>query len=120
MVKPILLYVSDVWEFSLLKHGELLFDNINKDDIEKCHLNYCKYLLGVNKRTPFYSIYGESGRFPLQIEALLNTIKFWMRLSNLETSSLSNKAFKEMSTQKLKNSWYMNMDSLMNIFPDVF
>ncbi len=52
-------------------------------NIEKIHLRYLKHALGVHKRTCNTGIYGETGRYPLSINVLLNIIKYWIRLTEI-------------------------------------
>ena len=40
----------------------------NNDIIEKLYLRYCKYVLSVNKSTTSSMVYGELGRYLLNIE----------------------------------------------------
>jgi hypothetical protein len=47
MVKPILLYGSEIWGFSK-----------NIDYLEKIQLRFCKLLLKLKSSTPNYMIYG--------------------------------------------------------------
>ena len=54
-VQPVVLYGSEVWGF----HSAL--------DVERVHLSLCKRVLHVKRSTANYFIYGELGRFPLQI-----------------------------------------------------
>ena len=56
LVTPILSYGSEIWTYE------------NNDVIEKLHLRYCKYILNVNKNTTSSMVYGELGRYPLNIE----------------------------------------------------
>ncbi len=56
VIKPILLYGCEVWGIESL--------NI----IEKLHLEFCKNILGVNRRTCSIMVYGELGRFPMYID----------------------------------------------------
>ena len=56
-VVPAILYASEVWGL------------IPYDQVESVHTFACKRLLGVRKQTPNHFIYGETGRFPLWIEA---------------------------------------------------
>ena len=35
------------------------------DEIERCHLQFIRYLLNVNRRTTKIALYGETGRLPL-------------------------------------------------------
>ena len=76
ITKPILLYASDVWGASLLKKGHLNLNTLCHDDIENCHLLCCRNALGVSKKAPIVGIYGETGRFPLAIEAIVNAAKY--------------------------------------------
>ena len=56
IVKPILLYGCEVWEFS---------DNYV---IEKNHLKFCKLILHLKQSAPIFMIYGVLGPFPLYID----------------------------------------------------
>lgn len=64
MVEPILLYGSEIWGFENLKN------------IEQVHLSFCKRILKVRSTTPNYMVYGELGRFPLEIKVKLRTVSF--------------------------------------------
>ena len=70
IVKPILLYGSEIWGFS------------NIHDIEKVHLRFCKLLLNLKMSTPNCVVYGELhvGRYPLTIEVKLRMITYWIKL----------------------------------------
>jgi hypothetical protein len=54
-ISPILLYASEVWGFE------------NKESIEKVHLQFCKNILKVRSATPNYMVYGELGRYPMEV-----------------------------------------------------
>ena len=55
-VKPILLYGCETWGFG------------KNDIIEKVHLKFCKLLLHVKTSTPNVMVYGELGRYPIDID----------------------------------------------------
>ena len=74
---PILLYGSEIWAYE------------NNDIIEKLHLRYCKYILSVNKSTTSSTVYGELGRYPLNIEYTSRCILFWARIISGPVSKLS-------------------------------
>ena len=57
IVKPILLYGSEIWGFSK-----------NIDCLEKIQLRFCKLLLNLKSPRSNYMIYGELGRFPIEID----------------------------------------------------
>jgi len=69
IVKPILLYGSEIWRFSK-----------NIDCLEKIQLRFCKLLLKLKSSTPKYMIYGELGRFPIEIDIKIRMMSFWARL----------------------------------------
>ena len=69
MVKPILLYGSEIWGFSK-----------NIQCLEKVQLRFCKLLLKIKTSTHSYMIYGELGLFPIEIDVKLRMISYWARL----------------------------------------
>ena len=52
----------------------------NNDIIEKVHLKFCKLILHLKLSTPLYMIYGEIGRYPLEIDIESRIISFWAKL----------------------------------------
>ena len=99
-VKPILLYASEVWgcidpnlrriknnpDYKLEKGYEKLW-------AEKLHLKMCRYILGVNNKTPLAAIRGETGRLPLYIDVCINILKYLNHLLGT-TSDLLTQALK--------------------------
>ena len=85
MVKPILLYGSEIWGFSK-----------NIQGLEKVQLRFCKLLLKLKTSTPSYMIYGELGLFPIEIDVKLRMLSYWARLltgKETKLSYLSHKMF---------------------------
>lgn len=70
MVVPILLYGSEIWGV------------YNFKEVDKLHIRFLKYLLGVRKQTPNMAIYGELGIFPLSIVAKERALKYWLKIKN--------------------------------------
>ena len=87
-VKPILLYGSEIWGGFLLDSKKELYDKWLADEIEKCHLQFIRYILNVNRRTPKIALYGETGRFPLLNEICCNIFKYWLRIRELPPNTL--------------------------------
>lgn len=81
LVEPILLYGSEIWGFE------------NIDIIEKVHLQFCKRILNVRSSTPNVMVYGELGRFPLEIKVKLRMLSFWSRMAKNE-NKLSSSMYK--------------------------
>jgi hypothetical protein len=82
-VKPVLMYGSEVWA-PLNNHNSTgkIIKQILESVIEKCHLKFCRFVLGVGKKAPNMGLYGETGRKPLYTEAFANMIKYWHTINN--------------------------------------
>lgn len=68
MVLPILTYGCEVWGFE------------DVHILERLHLKFCKYILGLKKSTCSAMVYGELGRFPISINIKCKIISYWLRL----------------------------------------
>ena len=86
-----------------------------KDVLEKCHLKFLRYSLGVNKKAPKLAVYGDTGRFPLALESIISAVKYLQRLFNLSSdeNQLLQNAFMECQNLKSKKSWFNNLSSLL-------
>ena len=81
LVTPILLYGSEIWSYE------------NNDVIEKLHLRYCRYILNVNKSPTSSMLYGQSGRYSVNIECTSRCILFWARIILGQVSKMSVKIY---------------------------
>ena len=68
LIAPILMYGSEVWGFH------------SADAVERVHLNFCKKVLKVKKTTTSNIVYGELGRFPLQLQRYFRIINYWLKI----------------------------------------
>ena len=68
MVSPVLLYGCEI--YAPYPHFE----------IERIHLKFCKYLLGVSSRTTNVMVYGELGRMPLEMKIKTRIVSFWSKI----------------------------------------
>ena len=93
-VKPILLYGCEVWGSQIFNPTKLLKkDNMKTKEyfqfpFEKLHLRFCKYILRVNSKSTNIAVLSELGRFPLLIEAVISSIRFFMRMGNYDKTSI--------------------------------
>ena len=105
MIEPILLYGSEVWGYENLKI------------IEQIHLKFCKRILKIRNTTPTFMVYGELGRFPLEIRVKLRMISFWSKLVTHDTK-LSSILYRLMLGLKRKNEvnfkWINYIESIFN------
>jgi len=90
MIKPILLYGSDIWGFSK-----------NIDILEKIQLRFCKLLLKLKSSTPKYMIYGELGRFHIEIDIKIRMVSFWPILLLGKETKLSKKKIFRVGIQQI-------------------
>ena len=121
-VKPVLLYGSEVWGIfdvdKLQKHKDSYLNKLcNNFTAEKIHIKLCKYLLEVGRRSTNSAVLGELGRFPVMLEALLNIVKYWTYLSNLDDKdSIVAEAYITSKTlhEQNKNSWYKCFSEILD------
>ena len=77
LVKPVSLYGCEVWAHE------------GTDILEKLHLRFCKYVLGVNKSTCTNMVYGELGATPLSLISQSRMVMFWARIKQVEENPKS-------------------------------
>ena len=68
MVKPVLLYCSEIWGMG------------NCDIIERIQLKFLKHILNLKKSTSSFMIYGELGITPISVDIKARAISFWSKL----------------------------------------
>ena len=68
LIAPILVYSCEILGFE------------NKQRIEELHLQYLKQILNLRNNTSNYMVYGEMGRFPMDIVIKLRMVMFWNSL----------------------------------------
>jgi hypothetical protein len=78
-------------------------------EIEKLHIKFSKYILGVNKRATNFATLSELGRFPLHFDIIKSMIRYWYRLENLDSSFTLLKDAYEESKNYLKSKSPLGM-----------
>jgi hypothetical protein len=106
MVVPILLYGCEIWSFE------------NIQSIEKIHIKFLRQLLPLRKSTPLYIIYGELGRFPLDVLVKTRTISFWSKLLYGKSAKMSTLIYKLLynnyAVHKLDVKWLLNVKHILD------
>ena len=104
-IKPILLYGSDVWGCSKI---------VEKNDCVL--LGYMKSVLGIKQNTCNVMVYGETGKYPISLEAMLNSVKYFVRLYEMREGSLVKQMFNELTRSHNSgfSTWISEIRSMLN------
>ena len=104
-VKPILLYGCEIWSGS---HENKVIENLQ--------LKYLKLMLGVKSSTCNLATYGETGRFPLYLEQVHRSIKYWVRIIKLDDSKLVKQVFSLLKTDNELGftNWASKIEGFLN------
>ena len=79
--------------------------------IDNVHFSGFKRYLGVDRRTPNDLVYGEAGRFTIQINASVRGIRYWLKLTRVEEHRLPLRVYKMLLNldQRGKTNWVINV-----------
>ena len=107
MICPVLLYASEVWGPG------------NNAVIERVHLMFCKYILGLKKSTPNCIVYRELGRYPVDIKIKTSIIAYWSRVVNNQnqnklTSLLYKTLYHLYTTGVFRSTWMETIETVLN------
>ena len=85
---------------------------ISKDPFENLHLKFIKWILGVHKKASNLGSWGETGKHPIGIKMLKQTINYFNRVSNGPSpSSLVHLSYLEQQENSTK--WYSTISKLL-------
>mgnify|MGYP001792873606 CR=1 FL=1 len=88
LISPILTYACDVWGV----YQKQCYKKWETSPIEKMHLHFCKYYLGVNSKASNAACRAELGRFPLKIFIDKLIFKYYNHLISLPENSVTKQA----------------------------
>ena len=121
LVKPILLYGSQIW-LPLLAPKQVIglstpnlatfFNSHAECGGERVHLRFLKWILGVNKKTTNVFTWGELGEVPLLFSALDQAVSYYKRVSAAPAGSLLYNTIQEQKRHGLK--WWVTMSGVEN------
>ena len=79
---PILLtHIFDVLVVPILEYGCEIWGWMSCPELEKIHRQFCKFALNDPTSATNLGIFGELGRFPLNVKRYTRVIKFWSKLT---------------------------------------
>ena len=97
-------------------YGCEIFSHLNISDIEKTQNSYIRSILGVKQSTPIVALMGETGRYPMEITIQLRTLKYWIKLINMNPNSMPLSVYSNMRTLHQQGSrikWIDNVYSIL-------
>jgi hypothetical protein len=118
MIKPILLYGSEIWGAYMYKFAnnigslECMLRNVNVL-IEKLHSKFCKLVLHVHRTASNYGVRCDLGRYPLFISIVCRVLKYYMNVSNRKDDSLV-KGILQLNMSN-KESWFSFIQYIIDI-----
>ncbi len=85
LILPLMDYSSELWSSKSVV-----------DALDVFHLGYMKRILGVRPSTPTLAVYGELGRQPVSYRLEMNKLKYFHRLCNLPSHSITKKVYNKL------------------------
>ena len=76
-----IIYLFNSLVLPVLEYGGVIWGNRIFTVIERVHLRFCKFVLGVPTSACNLACYGELGHYPVEIRIKISLIKFWLRLA---------------------------------------
>ena len=101
LVLPILLYGAEIWGVYSFK------------DIDKLHVRFLKYLLGVKQQTPNFAVLGEYGRLSLSVLCKQRALEFWSKIMSKDQSPLRN-IYLDQCNNVAGNCWSKRVHSIID------
>ena len=106
IVIPVLLYGCEIWGYE------------NLELIERIHLKFLKFILGLKSSTPSYMVYGETGRFPLYVIIYSRMVSYWAKLftgpENKIVYTLYKYLLSQYNNENFKNPWIECIHNILN------
>jgi hypothetical protein len=120
LILPVVSYGCQIWlPFTFLVRtltnpvvGHHL-PSIARDHLERLHLSFLKWTMGVHKKTSNTAVWGDCGRYPLGVTLLKQVFSYHERLVSLDQQNsecLVRHAYKEQVALNL--DWYNNIETL--------
>ena len=100
LIMPILSYCAEVWTPFFVKdlNMEHFLSLADKLPLEKVHMKFCRFILGVHKKATNIAVRAELGRRPVLIDLVVHSAKYWMHLGTVNPDIFVRKAYIDMHT----------------------
>ena len=81
--------------------------------IENVHKEFLRKLTGARKSTPLYMLYGELGRYPLEIIIKTRMVSFWNKSIMGKEHKLSIEIYRCMLNQNINYKWINKIKEIL-------
>jgi hypothetical protein len=116
LIKPIALYGSEVWGTSICGMNlQKTIVKFNEVQVERLHLSYAKYTLGVHKNATNAAVYGEIGTYPLAVSIIKSIFSYKNHILGIAKTSLLAEAWLECSNNTNTCTWKSTVSKLDGI-----
>ena len=81
------------------------------NECEKLHLYALKKFLNVDMKTPNSLVYTETCRYPITINSIINCIRYWLKVVEMDDNRIPKKAYNKLYTldRNSKQTWATNI-----------
>ena len=121
LVLPVVSYGCQVWfpdtifvkNYQESLNSKSLLKATARDPLEKLHLSFLKWTLGVGRKTSNASVWGDTGRCPLAVKISKQVFGYLNRLEEMDranSTSLARQAYVEQRALNLP--WYKGLEDL--------
>ena len=123
LVHPILTYGAEVWfpytfkDKKEISNIDLVFQNFLSNECpgESTHIRFCRFILGVHKKSMWLPVLGELGRFPLGIKMISQVIGFWGHILDSNQNSLLHQMYDLMVSSSKTTPWLQFTKQLLTV-----
>ena len=118
LVVPVLTYAGVVWGplYAHKMSQENFFTTCNDSPIERLNVKLCKYLLGVHKKSTNNAVRGELGRYPIFVNVLEHSVRYYQRILSNPCNSLVKLSCLDSDIGSWEKSWVAVIGRLMSMF----
>ncbi|KAL4237739.1 hypothetical protein ACF0H5_002452 [Mactra antiquata] len=115
-VQPkIALQLFDAFVGSTLNYACPVWGFNKYNDLERIHLRFCKFVLGVRQNACNAAVYGELGRYPLYIHRYIQILKYWFKVK--DSSNIILKTMYQVSKNRCEKgykSWALSVKQILD------
>ena len=123
VVKPIMLYASEIWGANIKPWDTL--KTFGENTWERFHLQVCRNILGVHNKTSKIATLAEIGRYPIEQDVHIRMVRYLLRFDTMQKNKLAYMASQEQKITRNEKDWlnvsksFLDRIGLSNIHKDM-